>query len=422
MLVVVGGGAAGIFGAIRAKSVCPYMDVFVLEKSQLLSKVKISGGGRCNVTTGLFEDPLILSEQYPRGHKELRGSFFRVHGPKDTAMWFHERGIALKTEEDGRMFPVTDTSATIVDCLLDEAHKQGVWLQTGAPVKSVSLGLDSMFKVHIGGVKKSTSLIEADFLLLATGSSQQGYDLAKQLGHTLIDPRPSLFTFKVADQNLQELAGVSFQDVQVELEIVGQKHRDPNLTQIGPMLITHWGLSGPVVLRLSAWAARELFSSNYQGMLWVDFLPNIKLEDVIRILDKHRKSALKRKLGSGAPNEFPLVRRFWQYLLSRSGIALLDVWATISNNALRQVAFLVKRCPFSICGKGEFKEEFVTSGGVPLVEVDLKTMESRLCPQLYFAGEILNIDGVTGGFNFQNAWTGGYIAGTSVALKLRSVL
>lgn len=247
--------------------------------------------------------------------------------------------------------------------------------------------------------------------------SVQGFKLAKDLGHTIVDLRPSLFTFKVADFELQELAGVSFPLVRAELQIKGQKQRNCNLTQMGPMLLTHWGLSGPVVLRLSAWGARDLFSSDYQGVLRVDFEPTLCSDDVERILNKQKMYAAKRKLKSFAPSELSLVRRFWEYLLSRAEIDSELVWASLSSASSKKIAALIKQCSFPICGKGEFKDEFVTSGGVPLLEVDLKSMESRVCPRLYFAGEVLNIDGVTGGFNFQNAWTGGYIAGTSVALR-----
>ncbi|KAI5068510.1 hypothetical protein GOP47_0016855 [Adiantum capillus-veneris] len=417
VLVVVGGGAAGVFGAIRAKSLCPSLNVFVLEQNQLLAKVKISGGGRCNVTTALYENPLLLAEQYPRGHKELRGSFFRSHGPMDTVSWFTERGVILKTEDDGRMFPASNTSSTIVDCLLTEAHKLGVGLQTKVSVSKVLQSSDSKFDVCTGGTKFSSSSIKADYLLLATGGTPKGFDLAKGLGHNVIDPRPSLFTFKVADSQLQELAGVSFPVVHAELQVKGQKHKNPRLTQAGPMLITHWGLSGPVVLRLSAWGARDLFSADYQGILWIDFEPKLSQEDLLGVLNAQRKYASKKKLGSFAPSDLSLVRRFWEYLLLKVEIDPDKVWATLNTTAARKLAALIKHCPFHINGKGEFKDEFVTSGGVPLVEVDLNSMESRICPCLYLAGEVLNVDGVTGGFNFQNAWTGGFIAGTSIGLR-----
>ncbi|KAH7441588.1 hypothetical protein KP509_03G044600 [Ceratopteris richardii] len=276
--------------------------------------------------------------------------------------------------------------------------------------------------VSIGGIKSQRSLVESDYLLLATGGTQQGFKLAKELGHSIVDPCPSLFSFKVADLQLQELAGISFPLVRAELLVEGQKHKNPSLTQVGPMLITHWGLSGPVILRLSAWGARDLFTSNYKGMLWVDFAPKLSLEEVARILDAQRKCAARKKLGSFAPDKLPLVRRFWEYLLMRMEINPDSLWGALNNSSSKKLSDLIKRCPFHIDGKGEFKEEFVTSGGVALAEVDLKSMESRLCPNLYLAGEVLNVDGITGGFNFQNAWTGGYIAGTSIGLRSKQKL
>ncbi|CAM6083731.1 unnamed protein product [Calypogeia fissa] len=422
-LVVVGGGAAGVFGALRAKTLHPSLEVVVLEKGQrLLSKVLISGGGRCNVTTGLFNnEPSLLAGQYPRGHKELRGSYFHRHGPRDTAAWFVSRGVALKTERDGRMFPKSNSSATIVECLLSEARRMGVALQTSAQVHWVSKERGK-FSIHIGGGGKPNGkhTLEANNVLLATGSAIQGYKIASQLGHSIVEPRPSLFTFKVKDTALTELSGVSFEKVKVELELPDHKKlKDPHLTQDGPLLITHWGFSGPVVLRLSAWAARLLYSSGYEGTIWVDFLPNLGLEETKSMLVNHKQECQKRNLGSFVPAEIPLVRRFWLYLLQRQGLDKDSKWARLSTQSLYNLAVLIKRCSFEISGKGEFKDEFVTAGGVPLVEVDLKTMESRMCPGLFLAGEVLDVDGITGGFNFQNAWTGGYIAGTTIAEQTR---
>ncbi|KAJ7569088.1 hypothetical protein O6H91_01G060100 [Diphasiastrum complanatum] len=416
VLVVIGGGAAGIFGALRAKAMCSNLHVVVLEKGRLLSKVKVSGGGRCNVTTGLYVDPLHLAEQYPRGCKELKGSFFRAHGPSDTADWFLQHGVLLKTEEDGRMFPVTDDSSTIVNCLVNEAKRLDVLLQTGATVNSIKSCKNGTFSIEVH--KRGSLLMDnmtADFILLATGSARQGYKLAAQLGHTIIEPRPSLFTFKVSDPIINELKGVSFVNVQAVLEVQDDTKKNSSFTQVGPLLITHWGLSGPVVLRLSAWAARELYSSGYQGTLWVDFVPSMEFDQLKQILAKHREMSRGRKLGSGAPPKFMLVRRFWQYLLMRQGLDVDMTWSTLSQKHLDQLVALMKRCSFTVDGKGEFKEEFVTAGGVPLFEVDLKTMQSKKCSGLYLAGEILNVDGVTGGFNFQNAWTGGFVAGSSVS-------
>ncbi|XP_027076115.1 uncharacterized protein [Coffea arabica] len=389
LMVVVGGGAAGIYGAIRAKTLAPNLKVVVVEKGKALSKVKISGGGRCNVTNGHCVDNMILAEHYPRGHKELRGSFFKMHSPMDTMTWFSDHGVELKTEDDGRVFPVSNSSSSVIDCLLSEAKSRGVILLTGKVVTSASSIARGKFTVR---VEKRTAdiveYVEAEYLLIASGSSRQGYSLAAQLGHTIVEPVPSLFTFKIDDFQLAELSGVTFTKAKAKLKLDTMQKNVPPLTQVGPMLVTHWGLSGPVILRLSAWGARDLSISNYKGILEVDFAPDLHAEDVKSVLNQHK-------------NRFP-------------GLSGDILWSSISRGSLTSVAFLLKHCTFNVIGKGQFKDEFVTAGGVPLSEIYLNTMESRIQSNLFFAGEVLNVDGVTGGFNFQNAWSGGYIAGTSV--------
>ncbi|WOL15240.1 hypothetical protein Cni_G24021 [Canna indica] len=418
LLVVVGGGAAGIYASIRAKKIAPRLNVLVIEKGKPLAKVKISGGGRCNVTNGHFLDSVGLVDNYPRGHKEFRGSFFNVHGPKDTISWFFDHGVKLKTEEDGRVFPVSNSSASIVDCLLNEAKNNGVVLQIGKTVSEVSLSDSGQFLLKVE--KRTTDFVEhimADYLLMATGSSKQGYKIAVQLGHSIVDPVPSLFTFKIEDTQLPSLSGVTFPRVKAKLKLKLKSTQKilPEYTQAGPMLVTHWGLSGPVILRLSAWGARELFLSNYSGRtLLVDFIPDINIEDVKNILFQHKDQLAKTKVSNSYPSQFNLVKRFWRYLLEREGLDADILWASISNNHLSSLALLLKQCPFKITGKGQFKDEFVTAGGVPLSEISLNTMESKIMPNLFFAGEVLNVDGITGGFNFQNAWSGGYIAGTRI--------
>ncbi|XP_048140417.1 uncharacterized protein YtfP isoform X5 [Rhodamnia argentea] len=381
LLVVVGGGAAGVYGAIRAKMVAPHLNVLVIEKGKILSKVKISGGGRCNVTNGQCTENLVLAEHYPRGHRELRGSFFSMHGPTDTITWFSEHGVELKTEDDGRVFPISDSSSSIIDCLLSEAKRKGVLIQTGKVVTSASRDVDGNFQVKIE--KRTTNYMEnlkADYLLIASGSSRQ----------------------------------VSFPKVRVKLTLENVQTNIPQLTQVGPMLVTHWGLSGPAILKLSAWGARLLFSLDYEGDLFVDFVPDIKMEDLKSILMKQKHQFTKQKLLNACPLEFGIVKRFWKYVLDREGVDADILWASISNNSLIGIASLLKHCKFRVMGKGQFKDEFVTAGGVPLSEISLSTMESKIQPHLFFAGEVLNVDGVTGGFNFQNAWSGGYIAGTSI--------
>ncbi|CAM8990056.1 unnamed protein product [Rhodiola kirilowii] len=422
LLVVVGGGAAGVYAAVRAKTRAPDLNVLVVEKAKLLSKVKISGGGRCNVTNGHCPDSQILAEHYPRGYKELRGSFFKTHGPGDTMSWFSDHGVELKIEDDGRVFPTSNNSSSIVDCLLNEARRKGVSLQTGKVVTSASYDTTRSEKFILKIEKRSMDLIEhveADYTLVASGSSPQGHKIAEQLGHSIIDPVPSLFTFKVADSQLAELSGVTFPKVKAKLQLQDMKRNIPQLTQVGPMLVTHWGLSGPVILRLSAWGARNLFETEYRSNLIVDFSPDIHLEGLKALLSRHKEQYAKQKVVNSHPSELGLVKRFWKYVLDREGIDGDILWASVSNNAITAVASLLKNCSFGVTGKGQFKEEFVTAGGVPLSEISLHTMESKIQPRLFFAGEVLNIDGVTGGFNFQNAWSGGFIAGTSIG-KLAS--
>ncbi|GAV63499.1 HI0933_like domain-containing protein [Cephalotus follicularis] len=415
IFVVVGGGAAGVYGAIRAKTVAPNLNVVVIEKGKPLSKVKISGGGRCNVTNGHCSDNMILAEHYPRGHKEFRGSFFDMHGPTDTMSWFSYHGVELKTEDDGRVFPVSNNSSSVIDCLLSEAKSRGVVLQTGKVVTSAFAAGGGKFLLKFE--KRTANVvehIEVDYLLIASGSSKQGYNLATQLGHSIVDPVPSLFTFKIEDPLLAELSGVTFPKVEAKLKLENVQRNIPHLTQVGPMLVTHWGLSGPAILRLSAWGARDLFSSGYKGQVIVDFTPDLHTEDMKSILSRHKHQFAKQKVLNSFPSEFGLVNRFWKYILDREGLSGDTLWASISNYSLISIPYLLKHCVFNVTGKGQFKDEFVTAGGVPLSEISLNTMESRKHSHLFFAGEVLNVDGVTGGFNFQNAWSGGYIAGTSI--------
>ncbi|XP_020202241.1 uncharacterized protein LOC109788024 isoform X1 [Cajanus cajan] len=415
LLVVVGGGAAGVYGAIHAKTVAPHLSVVVIEKGKPLSKVKVSGGGRCNVTNGHCVDNMILAENYPRGHKELRGSFFNMHGPVDTMSWFASHGVELKIEDDGRVFPISNSSSSIIDCLMSEVKQRGVSLQTKKTVSAVSILSSGKFLLEVEQLPSHhAACVEADYLLIASGSNRQGYSLASQLGHSIVDPVPSLFTFKIEDLRLRELSGVTFPKVKVRLKLDSVQRNIPHLTQVGPMLVTHWGLSGPVILRLSAWGARLLFSSSYKGRLFVDFVPDLHVERLKSILSHHKHQYAKQKVLNSCPPEFGITKRFWSYVLERQGLSGDTLWASISNSSLMSIGSLLKDCIFEVTGKGQFKDEFVTAGGVPLSEISLNTMESKICSRLFFAGEILNVDGVTGGFNFQNAWSGGFIAGTNI--------
>ncbi len=394
-LIIVGGGAAGIFAAIHCAENNPSKKVLVLEQSQkLLSKVKVSGGGRCNVTHSCF-DPQQLVQNYPRGGKELRGPFSRFQ-PRDMVDWLDSRGVALKTEADGRMFPTTDDSQTIIDCLLDAAKKAGVTIQCGSKVVKISKE-DTLFSVQLS--KGET--IQAEKLMLATGSGRFGYELAKELGHTIIEPVPSLFTFNVPDSHLISLAGVSVEDAQVTL---------PNkMSQRGPILITHWGFSGPAVLKLSAWAARELYALSYETPFNIDWCPGQSYEQLRTLLKnkKSQKSLLNDPLVS-------LPKKLWNALLLIWKIEGTKRWNHLSKHEHECLIKGFKQSEFVMSGKTTYKQEFVTCGGVKLSEVNFKTMESKIVPNLYFAGEILDIDGVTGGFNFQAAWTGGWIVALSI--------
>jgi len=402
-IVVVGGGAAGFFAAISAATTNPKAKVILLEASrQPLAKVRISGGGRCNVTHACF-DPGLLVQNYPRGAKPLRGAFSRFQ-PKDTIAWFKTHGVHLKTEADGRMFPTTDNSETIVDCLMQTSQASGVQLRIGTPVVGVRR------EIQFGIALKSGETLECDRLLLATGSSPMGYKIAQQLGHTIERPVPSLFTFSIADQQVRELAGVSVPNVRLRLSVSGKTQ----LEQTGSLLITHWGFSGPGVLKLSAWGARILHDSHYQATLVVNWLPDFNQEQVRQKLLEVKAAAAKRPIALHRGVDLP--HRLWQYIISRADIGNETRWAEISKPALNKLVTELSQGQYTIQGKGVFKEEFVTCGGVNLQEVNFKTMESRIVPGLYFAGEILDIDGVTGGFNFQSAWTTAYLAGNAIAI------
>lgn len=401
-IIVIGGGAAGFFGAIAAAESSPHAQVTLLEASpQVLAKVRVSGGGRCNVTHACF-DPTALVQHYPRGGKALRGPLTRFQ-PQDTVAWFKSRGVALKTEGDGRMFPITDDSETIVECLVRSAQRAGVQVVTGAAVTEV-ISSTAGFTVQLKGGKT----MGGDRILIATGSHPLGYRLAASLGHTLVLPVPSLFTFNIKDARLAELAGVAAPLVRVKLLVEGQKP----LEQEGPLLITHWGVSGPAVLKLSAWGARLLHDVRYQATVQVNWLPTLKPEELRDLLLKTKGEWVRKAIAKHCPVTLP--QRLWQRLVESVGIEPELRWADLSKKALNLLLLELTQGQFAIQGKGIFKDEFVTCGGIPLAEVNFKTMESRCCPGLYFAGEILDVDGVTGGFNFQNAWTTGWIAGQAM--------
>ncbi len=401
-IIVTGGGPAGFFAAIRCAELNPNLKVLILEKAkQTLSKVIVSGGGRCNVTHACF-DPARLVTFYPRGANELRGAFTRFQ-PQDAVAWFESRGVKLKTEADGRIFPVTDDSNTIADCLRSAATSAGVEVWEHARLGKVDRNRDGSFQLTVQTLRDVFTRLHAGKLLLATGSDRATLDIAKSLGHTVIDPVPSLFTFNVRDERIKGLEGVSVASVSLKMD---------SLTARGALLITHWGLSGPAVLRLSAWGARELYEKNYRFEMTINWLDEYSFEKALDVLQRNKawKDNARKKLSSHAAfSQIPL--RLWKQLVEFIGD---KNWADVSKDELRKLAKELTTGKFTIHGKGIFKEEFVTCGGVTLKEVDFKTMESRVIKGLFFAGEILDIDGVTGGFNFQASWTTGWIAGNAL--------
>jgi predicted Rossmann fold flavoprotein len=400
-VLIVGGGAAGFFGAITAAEAGAA--VTLVEKSgRFLDKVRISGGGRCNVTHACFE-PRDFATRYPRGGQALLGPF-QQFSARDTVNWFESRGVKLKTEADGRMFPVTDSSETIVDCLMNAARRAGVNLRLICPVESIARGAGDggKFLAALAGGETMT----CDRVLLATGGCRAAAAgrLAVGLGHSLAAPVPSLFTFQIASPWLPALAGVA--------TVAEVSAPDAKLREQGPVLVTHWGLSGPAILRMSAWGARALHDLNYQFPLFVNWLPDTNGE---RILEEFRarRSACGARLVVNVPLA-PLTARLWEQLVLAAGVARDTRWSALTRTQSQALAHQLTRTAFAVTGKSLNKDEFVTCGGVKLGEVNFKRMESRICPGLFFAGELLDIDGITGGFNFQAAWTTGYIAGQAM--------
>jgi len=402
-IAIIGAGAAGFFAAIRAASNHPGAEVTIFEATDRpLAKVRISGGGRCNVTHACFE-PRELAQFYPRGSRELVGPFTRF-GPRETVAWFSERGIALKTEGDGRMFPTTDTSATIVDCLLSSALSAGARLRTRC-------GVTAMVPVESGGFRLTLSdgtFAIVDRLLLATGGTKgpTGASLATAFGHTVEPQVPSLFTFHCADPLIKGLEGLA-------VPLAEARVPDCDLAAKGPVLVTHWGLSGPAILRLSAWGARKLFDCNYTFTLSLNWTAEGAPARAREALAATRTGQARKKIGS--VNPFNLPARLWERLVGAADVSPETTWAGLSRTQAEALETQLLSTRLQVTGKSLNKDEFVTCGGVRLREVDFRTMGSRLHPGLYFAGEALDIDGLTGGFNFQAAWTTGWIAGSSLS-------
>jgi predicted flavoprotein YhiN len=438
-LVVIGGGAAGFFAAVNAARLNPGLRVVLLEKTdKLLSKVRVSGGGRCNVTHACF-DNRELAQRYPRGSRELLSAFSRFT-VSETIGWFAARGVELKVEDDGRMFPITDNSETIAACLLREAEATGVEIKRKTEVVRIET-TDTGFALHIAGPstgsgsgkesglgsgkesglgsgkesvldsgKESGSggIIHAQQLIVAAGghAKASAYGFLQQTGHTLVPPVPSLFTFNMPGNPVTQLMGVSSQFVAVAA-------KDTPLHEEGPVLITHWGMSGPAVLRTSAWGARLLAQKSYKFTARLSWLPAHSHESMAEWLRQQRTTQSRQLIRNGIPH--PLPRRLWEFLLAKCGIPENHTWADMSNAQLRTLTDVLLADEYPVSGKTTFKEEFVTAGGVALHEIDFKTMQSRRISGLYFAGEVLDIDGITGGFNFQAAWTTAWIAACAAA-------
>jgi predicted Rossmann fold flavoprotein len=412
-LVVIGGGAAGFLCAINAAAACPDMEVILLEKTnKLLSKVKVSGGGRCNVTHACFSIAEMI-KKYPRGEKFLKPAFHQFF-ISDTIEWFQHKNVKLKTEADGRMFPESNSSETIINCLLQEAAKNNVQIMMGREVVSIT-----KTPVETDGNKfqlffKDGSQLQSDFICVACGGYQKSeqYKWLSQLGHSFEVPVPSLFTFNVPNEPIAELMGISVDNVRVKID-------EANLSQTGPMLITHWGFSGPCILKLSAFAARKLALLQYNFSISINWLLDYNENTLLDNLRSIRTELAAKKIIN--KNPFNLPQRLWQYHLNCCGIKEDLRWADLPAKQQNVLAKHLCSEKFSVKGKTTFKEEFVTAGGIKLNEIDANTMASKIVPNLFFAGEILDVDGITGGFNFQHAWTSGWVAAHAIGQRVKQI-
>jgi len=400
--IVIGGGAAGFFTAINAAEKNPKLKIIILERGkEVLTKVKVSGGGRCNVTHAEFL-PKELTQNYPRGEKELLGPF-HTFMTGDTIEWFQKRGVELKIEEDGRMFPVTDSSQTIIDCFLLEAKRLNVEILRNQSVKEIQKSREHFI------INTTFDTFSAAKIVVATGSNPKIWNLLEGLGHNIVPAVPSLFTFNIKDSRIIDLPGLSTDASVKILDAMGKTILQSN----GPLLITHWGMSGPAILKLSAWGARILEPLKYHFKIEVNWLNTYSEEDALDSLKEMKNIQGKQTIFKYA--QFELPKRLWQSLVKATGISETLTWADATRENLQNLANQLTAGIFEVTGKSTFKEEFVTAGGVDLKEVNFKTFESRKVDGLYFAGEVLNIDAITGGFNFQNAWTGGYIVSQKLA-------
>ncbi|MDR9456368.1 MAG: NAD(P)/FAD-dependent oxidoreductase [Salegentibacter sp.] len=401
-IIIIGGGAAGFFTAINAAEMNRGLKIAILERGkEVLSKVKISGGGRCNVTHAEFV-PKELSANYPRGEKELLGPFHSFM-TGDTMEWFEKRGIKLKIEEDGRIFPVSDSSESIITCFLSEIQRLQIDVLKNHSVQEIQKAGETW------DIKTNKGDFSAEKIMLATGSNPKMWKLLAKLGHSIVPAVPSLFTFNIKDERIKGLAGIAT-EAYVRVKLTSKEDK---LESKGPLLITHWGMSGPAILKLSAWGARELYAEDYKFQIKVNWLPEISSEEIKEELKKLKLKEAKKQVAKYS--RFGLPKRLWQSLVEASGISSETTWAEVNKSQLEALINQLCDAEFEVNGKSTFKEEFVTAGGVDLKEVNFKTFESKLHKNLYLAGEVLNIDAITGGFNFQNAWTGGFLAAKAMS-------
>ncbi|MGY3793996.1 NAD(P)/FAD-dependent oxidoreductase [Aquimarina sp. 433] len=399
-LLIIGGGAAGFFTAINVAENDPHLTIAILERGkEVLSKVRISGGGRCNVTHAEFvPDP--LSKNYPRGEKELLGPF-HTFMTGDTMEWFDKRGVELKIEDDGRIFPISDSSETIINCFLSEARRLGIEILKNHVVK------DFYYEDKVWKISTNQGDFESKKMMIATGSNSKIWAKLKSLGLQTVNAVPSLFTFNIKDKRIKGLLGISTN--------ASVKVKDSKLFSEGPLLITHWGMSGPAILKLSAWGAIELYNFNYNFEIIVNWLQDYSLEETLHMLKALKNEHPKQQVSKYA--QFNLPKRLWQSLVLAADIGDTTKWADVNKTQLTRLSEELIKGVYKVVGKSTFKDEFVTAGGIDLREVNFKTFESKKHKNLYFAGEVLNIDAITGGFNFQNAWTGAYIAAQAITSK-----
>lgn len=416
-VIIVGGGAAGFYAAIHIAEQAPDLKIAIFERGKtVLSKVKVSGGGRCNVTHGEFS-PKELATNYPRGEKELLGPFHK-YAPMDVMSFFEERGVSLKIEEDGRVFPQSDSSQTIIDCFLNEAERLGVKVLKNSSVKRFCQTGDGW---QVTTMNKD---YQTKKLLLATGSNPKIWQQLEQMGHHIVPPVPSLFTFNITDERINGIQGISvdaavevlpkkvFMTEKIGLGLKSATQTEPVLQSEGPVLVTHWGLSGPAILKLSAWGANLLHDYHYSFRLNVNWTPEYTTGSMEAFLRKVKEVEAKKTVLRTSAVDIP--KRLWAKLVHAAHIKPDEKWADVTKEKLQELSKQLTACSFRVEGKSTFKEEFVTAGGIDLKEINFKTFESKLLPNLYFAGEIINVDAITGGFNFQNAWTGAYLAAQGI--------